>query len=114
MMTDPTLKRGGKHPIFGIFVGGSPLDKDYKLTDAGYSSTSQLRSEKNLNVAETSLFKQRSDTTSLKFNGKMDVKEENTASLSELNLEGFLRAVEAMSSVSVSRSSVVFQMPLAI
>ena len=64
-MTDPALKRGGKHPIFGIFVGESPLDKEYKLTDSGYFSTSQLISEKNPNVAETLLFKQRSDTTFL-------------------------------------------------
>ena len=44
-------------------------------------------------MAETSLHTQRSDITSLKFNGKMGVKEENTAPLSELNLERFLHAV---------------------
>ena len=69
------LKRGGTHPIFGIYVGGSSLDKHYNLTNKnGYSSTSQLRSEKSLNLAENSLYTQRDDTTSLKFNGKMDVK----------------------------------------
>ena len=87
------LKRGGTHPIFGIYVGGSSLDKDYSLTNRnGYSGTSQLRSKKSLNLAENSLYTQRDDTTSLKFNGKMDVAS-NTVSLSELNLESFLRAV---------------------
>ena len=88
------LKRGGKHPIFGTYVGGSPLDNEYKLTQTHcYSSTSQLRTEKQLSVAESALYTQRSNTTTLKFNGKMDVKESNTASLSELNLEAFLNSV---------------------
>lgn len=88
--TTSVLKRGGTHPIFGIYVGGSPLYTDYKLTDKnGYSSTSQLRSEKSLNLAENSLYAQRDDSTSVKFNGKMDTTT-NTASLSELTLESFL------------------------
>jgi len=89
----PVIKRGGMHPIFDIFVEGLPLTPEYALsTSNGYSGTSQLRSKKSLNLAENSLYSQRNDTTTLKFNGKMGVKE-NTASLSELNLEGFLRAV---------------------
>jgi len=40
------------------------------------------------------MYNQRNNTTTLKFNGKMDVKEANTASLSKLNLETFLWAVE--------------------
>ena len=88
------VKRGGKHPIFGTYVGGAALDSAYKLTTKfSYSSTSQLRTEKSLNVAETSLHSQKGSTTLLKFNGKLDVTEENTASLTELNLEGFLRSV---------------------
>ena len=75
-------------------MGGSALNAEYKLVSVqSYSSTSQLRTEKSLNAAETSLHSQRGNTTSLKFNGKLDVTEENTASLTELNPEGFLRAV---------------------
>ena len=93
MSTSTTIKRGGTHPIFGTYVGGSPLTIEYKLSEAdGYNSTSQLRSEKSLNLAETALHAQRNDTTSLKFNGKLDVAP-NTASLSELTLESFLRSV---------------------
>ena len=89
-----TPRRGGTHPIFGIYVGGGALDTAYKLKDGScYSCTSQLRNEKQLNVAETSLYEQRNNTTTLKFNGNMDVQEPNTASLSELNLEQFLRNV---------------------
>merc|ERR1740124_1351391 len=93
----PMLKRGGGHPIFGTYVGGSGLNTEYKLTSVqSYSSISQLRTEKSLNAAETSLHSQKGNTTSLKFNGKLDVTEENIASLTELNLEGFLRAVGDM------------------
>jgi len=51
---------------------------------------------KSLEMAETSLHSQRGDTTSLKFHGKLDVTEGNKASLTELNLEGFLRGVGAI------------------
>ena len=44
-------------------------------------------------MAETVLYNQKNDTTSLKSNWKMDVKEVHTTSLSELNLERFLRSV---------------------
>lgn len=91
----PTLKRGGgNHPIFGIYVGGLALNQDYKLTSAqSYSSTSQFRTENSLNMDETSLHSQRGNSTSLKFNGELNFAEGNTDSLTELNLEGFLRAV---------------------
>ena len=92
--TTPLLKRGGRHPIFGIYVGGAPLDNQYELSHTDtYASTSQLRNEKQLSVAETSLHNQRNNTTTLKFNGNMDVKESNTASLTEMNLDMFLRNV---------------------
>ena len=93
MSSSLTVKRGGSHPIFGIYVGGSPITSKYKLSQPdGYNSTSQLRSEKSLNLVETALHTKRDDTTTLKFNGKLDVAT-NTASLSELTLEDFLRAV---------------------
>ena len=95
--TSITFKRGGTHPIFGVYVRGSALDKGYNLTSPhSYSSTYQLRTVKSLNMAEKSLYSQRGDTTSLKFNGKLDVAEGNTASLTKLNVEGFLRGVEAI------------------
>ena len=28
----PKPKRGGEHPIYGIFIGGSELDNTYNLT----------------------------------------------------------------------------------
>jgi len=87
-------RRGGTHPIFGIYVGGDALTLDYKLTSPNsYSSTFQIRSECSLNMAETSLYALRINTTSLKFNGKLDVTEGDTSMLSELNTEAFPRSV---------------------
>ena len=86
-------KRGDEHPIFGVYIGGDALTSNYKLASPeSYSRTSQLRSEKVLQVADSTLHSQQNSTTSLKFNRKLDVTEDNSASLSELNMESFLRA----------------------
>jgi len=82
------------HPIFGMYVGGDALTSDYKLTyPNSYSSTSQTRSERSLNMAEKSLHALWINTTSLKFNGKLDVTEGDTSTLSELNMGAFLCSV---------------------
>ena len=87
-------KRGGKHPIFGLYVGGDVLTSEYKLAyQYTYSSTSQLQSEKGLQVEEISLHSQTNNTTSLKFNGKLEVTEISSATVYEYNMESFLRAI---------------------
>ena len=53
-------KRGGEHPIFGVYVGGDPLTSNYQLMSPdSYSSTSQFRSEKGFQVAESALHSQK-------------------------------------------------------
>jgi len=84
-------RRGGTHPIFEVYVGGDDLTSDYKLASPhSYSSTSQICGKRSLNIVETYLYTLRIDTSSLKFNGKLDVTEGNSATLSELNMEIFL------------------------
>ena len=47
------LKRGGMYPIFVIYVAGSALAVEYKLTSThSYSSTSQLHTQRSLNMAK--------------------------------------------------------------
>ena len=88
-------RRGGKHPIFGIYVGGDRLTETYELASSfSYSGTSQIRSERSLNVAETSLHTQRANATTPKFNGKLEVSSDNQSTLTELSMEGYLHAVE--------------------
>jgi len=87
-------KRGGAHPIFGVYVGGDSLTSEYKLLSPNsYSSTSQIRSNRSLNIAETSLHALQVSTTSLKFNRKLDVTEGDSSTLSDFNMESFLRSV---------------------
>ena len=93
MMTFP--QKRGTHPIFGFYVGGNILENLYSLTSSDtYWSTSQLCSEKGLQVAEISLHSQRNDTMSMKFNGKLEVTSNTSGvSLTEINMELFLRSV---------------------
>ena len=82
---------GGTHPIFGVYAGGDSLTSEYKLSSPNsYSITSQIRSKRSLDIAETSLHALVASTTSLKFNGKLDVTEGDPSTLSELNMESFL------------------------
>jgi len=75
-------------------VSGDALTSDYKLTSPNsYSSTSQIRSNRSLNMAETSLHAFRINTTSLNFNGKLDVTEGDPSTLSEFNMDAFLHAI---------------------
>ena len=65
-MSTPHL--GGTHPIFGIFLGGDDLTNNYKLASSiTHTSTSQLRSERSLNIAETNLHNQQADLTPAQF-----------------------------------------------
>lgn len=109
----PTLKRGGRHPIFGIYVRGSALNQEYKLTCAqSYSSTSKLRTEKSINMAETSFHSQQGNITSLKFNGKLDVTKGDNDSLTKLNLEVFYEVWEIWLSALALKHSFISQTQL--
>lgn len=93
-LIDP--RHGGRHPILAS-MGGDTLDENYNLESSfSYSNISQIRSERSLNIAETALHAQRSELTSSKFNGTIDVSEGDPSTLSELNTEGFLRVVGDM------------------
>ena len=77
-----------------MYAEGDTLTKQYKLVSLyAYYATSQLCSEKGFHVVETSLYSQRSENISLKFNGKSYIAKGNTATLTKLNMEKFLRAV---------------------
>jgi len=88
-------KRGGTHPIFGLYVGGDALTNMYHLASSDtYSSTSHLRGDKVLQVAESSLHSQRNYVTSIKFNGKLEITSNTSGvSLTEPSMESFFRSV---------------------
>ena len=87
-------KKGGTHPIFGLYIGGDALTASYASSSPdSKSNTTQLRSVNELQIAENFLHSQKNNTTSLKFNGRSDVIEENSISLSEFIMEAFSRSV---------------------
>ena len=95
MMTPTTStvnvpKRGGTNPIFGTYVGGSPLNCEYRLTKiTNFKASSQLRTPKNLSTLESALNSSLLDSSSLKFNGSLDT----TSTTTEINKEQFITAV---------------------
>ena len=70
----PTPKRGGIHGTYGLFLGGSALDDDYKLTETqgNYAFAAQRRNPKTITSIERDLMMSRDSTTSLKFDGKLE------------------------------------------
>ena len=73
------------------------LSLDYtfeEMPSDTYSTSSQLRSEKGLQVAESSLRSQCNDVILMKLNGKLEVTSNiSGVSITESNMESFLRSV---------------------
>ena len=66
-------RRGGEHPTYGIFIGGSDLDDQYKLTGTRhYKYTSQRRGAKVVNSIEQALLSTIASNSSPKFNGNLE------------------------------------------
>ena len=54
--TRPPPKRGGEHPTYGVYIGGSEFDDQYELVGSRhYKYTSQQRSAKVVNSIEQAL-----------------------------------------------------------
>ena len=93
-MTTPSSsvlpRRGGNHYSYGVFLGGSALNIDYKLVGPStlfYKSINQTRGLKVVTASEGAINKRRNDVTNLKFNGKLDT--DAAASTTELNKTAF-------------------------
>ena len=77
-------RRGGVHPTYGVFVGGSELDEKYCLTGTrNYQFTTQRRSAKVVNSIKQALLKAIEAKDINKFNGSL----ETTPSLNEFELD---------------------------
>jgi hypothetical protein len=86
-------KRGGDHSTYGIFIGGSPLDKEYKPTrKLRYRSHMQRRNVKAVGHIESALIAARDSTTSLKFNGNLEPTV--GASVTEIGKDRFISMLE--------------------
>ena len=90
--TKETPKRGGIHPLYDLYLGGSPLDDEYRPIEANsYSYASQRRNIKTIASIERDLTMARDSITTLKFDGKL---EPVTGSTTEVGKERFLQLLE--------------------
>jgi hypothetical protein len=91
--TTPTEpKRGGIHPLFELYLGGSPLDDEYRPIESNsYSYATQRRNIKTIASIERDLTSARHSTTTLKFDGKL---EPVVGSTTEVGKERFLQLLE--------------------
>ena len=65
-------RRGGQHTTYSLFIGGSDLDNQYRLTGTRhYKYTNQRRGAKVVNSIEQALLKTIDSQTSPKFNGNL-------------------------------------------
>ena len=86
-------KRGGTHPTFGIYLGGSGIDSDYNLLKSpSYKFTAQLRNMKQAGIGERALMNARDDSSVRKFNGKLEVSD--STSKTEMDKEDFFETLK--------------------
>jgi hypothetical protein len=93
----PTLipKRGGTHPIYGVFLEGGSVGAGWTMDDDHYHSSSQRRDEKSVRKVERGLTDARDKTTTLKFNGTLDLYG-TEGSERELDKDQFVRTIEQL------------------
>jgi hypothetical protein len=94
-MTTLIPKRGGTHPIYGVFLGGGSVRAGWNMDDARYRSSSQRCDEKSVGKVERGLTDARDKTTTLKFNGTLDL-DVTQGSERELDKDQFVRTIEQL------------------
>ena len=89
----PKPKRGGEHPIYGIFIGGSELDNTYNVTGTRhYRLTGQRRGPKVVNSIEQALLKTIDSNEACKFNGNLEKTELSPSN--EIDKENFIKQLQ--------------------
>jgi hypothetical protein len=82
----PTPKRGGFHPVYGLYIRGASLNQAYQGIGK-FSYATQRRNEKGLAYIQQNIVNARDSPTSLKFDGKLEV---FGTSVTEMGKERFL------------------------
>jgi hypothetical protein len=67
------LKRGGTHSIYGVFLGEVLAEAGWDMPTASYRFLTQRRDEKSVTKVERGLTDAREKTTTLKFNGTLEL-----------------------------------------
>jgi hypothetical protein len=64
-------KRGGTHPIYGVFLGGGSVESGWDVTTARYRFSTQRRDEKSVGKVELGLTDARDKKNTLRFSGTL-------------------------------------------
>jgi hypothetical protein len=83
-------KRGGINSIYGLYLGGSPLNNRYESkvsTRLTYNYATQCRNVKTISSIEQQLIASRDGVTTLKFDGRL---ESTAGSTTEIGKDRFL------------------------
>jgi hypothetical protein len=91
--TTPTEpKRGGIHPLYKLYLGGTPLNDEYRPIESNsYLYVTQRRNIKTIASIEHDLTSARHSTTTIKFDGKLEAV---VGSTTEVGKERFLQLLE--------------------
>jgi hypothetical protein len=69
-------KRGGTHSTYGVFLGGGSVEAGWNMSTARYRFSIHRRHEKMVAKVERGLTDARDKTTTLKFNGTLELMEQ--------------------------------------
>jgi hypothetical protein len=89
------LKRGGTHPIYGVFLGGGSVEAGWDMSTARYRFSSQRHDEKSVGKVEGGLTDARDKTTTLNFNGTLEL-DGTEVSKRELDKDQFVCTIEQL------------------
>jgi hypothetical protein len=89
------LKRGGTHPIYGVFLGGGSVEAGWDMSTARYRFSSQRHDEKIVGKVERGLTDARDKTTTLNFNGTLEF-DGTEGSERELDKDQFVCTIEQL------------------
>jgi hypothetical protein len=85
-------ERRGIHPIYGVYLGGGEVQQGWLMGDHRYRFSTQRRDEKNVPRVERGLTDARDKTTTLKFNGNLEL-DGKEGSENELDKDQFVRTI---------------------
>ena len=86
-------RRGGEHPIYGIFLGGGELNDLYELSGAHhYRFIGQRRGAKVINSIEQALLSTIASKDADKFNGNLEKTKSSVSS--EIDKETFIKSLQ--------------------
>jgi hypothetical protein len=84
-------RRGGIHPVHGVFLGGGAVDDAWVMPTSRYRFSTQRCDVRYIAKIERGLTDARDSASSPKFNGQMDVASRDTA---ELDKDRFVREID--------------------